>query len=114
MDFVDIIIRDMACKYKIDQRIMRDIVFSPLLFTKRVIKNNQDNMSVRIPHFGMFTQKNATNKAKRLVRTYERIHKYMHENPAYLEEQDSLEECYAAGDYDSMLELGKRIGLKFK
>lgn len=66
MLYKDILIRDLAAKYKKDPRIIEAIVYSPLKFTKRVIENNNDNRAVRIRYFGVFTQKPVFNKRTRM------------------------------------------------
>ena len=104
----------MACKYKIDQRIMKDIVYSPLLFAKRTIKDNQDYISIRIPYFGMFTQKNATNKAKRLVRLHERIWRFAEATEVSEEDLVLTDTLATDGKYDELVVLAKRIGLKVR
>jgi hypothetical protein len=62
----DIIIRDLAAKYKKDPRIIESIVYSPLKFAKKVFEDPCDDRSVRIKYFGVFTQKPVFNKDTRM------------------------------------------------
>lgn len=62
----DIIIRDLAVKYKKDPRIIEKIVYSPLKFAKKVIESPTDNRAVRIKYFGLFVQKPVFNKDTRI------------------------------------------------
>ena len=73
----DIIIRDLAAKYKKDPRIIEAIVYSPLKFTKRVIENPQDDRPVRIKYFGVFTQKVVFNKDTRMKKLISDLRKDM-------------------------------------
>jgi len=73
----DIIIRDLAAKYKKDPRIIEAIVYSPLKFTKRVIENPQDDRPVRIKYFGVFVQKPIFNKNTRMKKLLEDLRKDM-------------------------------------
>jgi hypothetical protein len=71
----DIIIRNLAAKYKKDPRIIEAIVYSPLKFTKRVIENPRDDRPVRIKYFGVFTQKPIFNKTTRMKKLLEDLRK---------------------------------------
>ena len=62
----DILIRDLAAKYKKDPRIIEAIVYSPIKFTKRVMEDHADDRAVRIKYFGLFVQKPIFNKNTRL------------------------------------------------
>ena len=62
MKVEDKIIRSIARKYGKDQRVVRSIVYHPLLITKRVIEDLVDNRPTRIRYFGAFVQKPVKNK----------------------------------------------------
>jgi hypothetical protein len=62
----DVLIRDLAARYKKDPRIIEAIVYSPIKFARKVFENNQDDRSVRIKYFGVFTQKPIFNKNTRV------------------------------------------------
>jgi hypothetical protein len=71
----DIIIRDLAAKYKKDPRIIEAIVYSPLKFTKRVFEDPKDDRPIRIKYFGVFVQKPIFNKNTRMKKLLEDIRK---------------------------------------
>ena len=71
----DIIIRDLAAKYKKDPRIIEAIVYSPLKFTKRVFEDPRDDRPIRIKYFGVFVQKPIFNKNTRMKKLLEDLRK---------------------------------------
>lgn len=73
----DIIIRDLAAKYKKDPRIIEAIVYSPLKFAKKVFEDPKDNRPIRIKYFGVFVQKPIFNKVTRMKKLLEDIRKDM-------------------------------------
>jgi hypothetical protein len=73
----DIIIRDLAAKYKKDPRIIEAIVYSPLKFAKKVFENPVDDRPIRIKYFGVFVQKPIFNKNTRMKKLLEDIRKDM-------------------------------------
>ena len=73
----DIIIRDLAAKYKKDPRIIEAIVYSPLKFTKKVIEDPNDDRPIRIKYFGVFVQKPIFNKDTRMKKLIEDLRKDM-------------------------------------
>ena len=62
MKLEDKIIRGIANKYGKDPRVVREIVYHPLLFTKRRMEDPLEDRPVRIRYFGAFVQKNIKNK----------------------------------------------------
>ena len=56
------IIRKLATKYMKDPRVIREIVYHPFLFTKRVMEDLVDDRPTRIRWFGAFVQKTIKNK----------------------------------------------------
>jgi hypothetical protein len=73
----DIIIRDLAAKYKKDPRIIEAIVYSPLKFAKKVFEDPKDNRPIRIKYFGVFVQKPIFNKVTRMKKLLDDIRKDM-------------------------------------
>lgn len=73
----DIIIRDLAAKYKKDPRIIEAIVYSPLKFAKKVFEDPKDDRPIRIKYFGVFVQKPVFNKDTRMKKLIEDIRKDM-------------------------------------
>ena len=57
MKVQDEIIGRLAKKYGKDARTIREIVYSPLKFAKRIITNPGDTRPVRIRYFGVFVEK---------------------------------------------------------
>lgn len=57
------VISDLAKEYNISPLVVRQIVFSPLRFTTRVIRDPRDHRPIRIPHLGVFTTKRKYLKA---------------------------------------------------
>lgn len=51
----DRFIKDLAKKYNKDERVIRSIVNSPFLFTKRMMMSLDDERPIRIPRIGTFT-----------------------------------------------------------
>ena len=66
MLYQDILIRDLAAKYKRDPRVIAEIVYSPLRFAKKVMNDDTDERAVRVRYFGVFTQKYKDNKKSRM------------------------------------------------
>ena len=66
MTYQEKLIRQLAKKYNIDYRVVKEIVYSPLKFTNRVVTDNTDMRPIRIMYFGVFTQKDRKNKANRM------------------------------------------------
>ena len=77
MIYQDVIIRDLAAKYKKDPRIIEVIVYSPIKFVKKVVNDNIDPRPIRIRYLGVFTQKYIKNKAERMERFIADIEKDM-------------------------------------
>jgi len=53
----DKIIKRLAEKYKKDQRVIKEIIYSPLKFAKRIITDPSENRPIRIRYFGAFIEK---------------------------------------------------------
>jgi hypothetical protein len=77
MLYQDVLIRDLAAKYKKDPRIIESIIYSPLKFAKKVINDDTDNRPIRIRYLGVFTQKHIKNKYNRMERFIEDLEKDM-------------------------------------
>ena len=73
----DVIIRNLAAKYKKDPRIIEAIVYSPLKFAKKVFEDPKDDRPIRIKYFGVFVQKPVFNKDTRMKKLLEDIRKDM-------------------------------------
>lgn len=58
----DRLIRKLAKKYNKDPRIIREVVYSPLKFTSRIVSDPVDMRPVRIRYFGVFTLKHKSAK----------------------------------------------------
>lgn len=61
----EIIIKDLAAKYRKDKRVIERIVYSPLKFFKQVATDDVNYRPVRVRYFGVFVQKNTNNKVGR-------------------------------------------------
>jgi len=77
MLYQDILIRDLAVKYKKDPRIIEAIVYSPFKLAKKVINDDMDDRPIRIRYLGVFTQKHNMNKTNRMERLIKDIEKDM-------------------------------------
>ena len=66
MKFQDQLIKNLASRYNKDERVIKEIVYSPLKFTNRLIQSPKDNRPVRIRYFGAFVQKTKFNKSLKL------------------------------------------------
>lgn len=77
MLYQEILIRDLAAKYKKDVRIVEAIAYSPLKFAKTIINDEYDERPMRIRYLGVFTQKKKLNKTNRMIRIIEDIEKDM-------------------------------------
>ena len=51
------LIKELAEKYGIDIRVVRQMVYYPYLFTKHLIVSDEDNRPVRHRHLGVFLLK---------------------------------------------------------
>jgi nucleoid DNA-binding protein len=60
--YQDRLIRALAKKYNKDERVIREIVYSPLKFTNRVISDPLDMRPIRIRYFGVFALKHKNAK----------------------------------------------------
>lgn len=62
----DLLIKELAKKYNIDYRVCKAVVNSPFLYLKDLVTDDVKEEGIRIPYFGMFTQKGGyKNKAMR-------------------------------------------------
>ena len=66
MNYQDKLIRKIGKKYNLDWRVVQEVVYSPLKFTNRIVKDPTDMRPVRIMYFGIFTQKPTKNKLSRM------------------------------------------------
>jgi hypothetical protein len=71
----DLIIKNLALKYKKDPRIIEAIVYSPLKFAKKVFEDPKDDRPIRIKYFGVFVQKPIFNKDTRMKKLLEDLRK---------------------------------------
>lgn len=110
----DVLIRDMACKYHMTERTMKEIVYSPIYFAKRVVKDNNDIRPVRIPFLGLFAQKEGFNKSRRLNSVYEKSKAFIISNNLGEDALNKLGEYYAEGSFDGIIEYMKTLGLNIK
>lgn len=67
----DKIVRELAKKYKIDYRLCKAVVDSPLLYFKSLVTDDYIEHGVRISHFGAFCQKGGYNN--KAMRTGKRV-----------------------------------------
>ena len=65
MNYQEKLIRKLAKKYNLDHRVVKDVVYSPLKFTNRIVQHPTDMRAVRIMYFAVFTQKTKRNKESR-------------------------------------------------
>jgi nucleoid DNA-binding protein len=56
------ILKKLAKKYNLDQRLVKNIVYYPIKFAKEKISDPVNTRPVRIRYFGVFTQKHIVNK----------------------------------------------------
>jgi hypothetical protein len=112
----DVLIRDMACKYHMTERTMKEIVYSPIYFAKRVVKDNNDIRPVRIPFLGLFAQKESFNKSRRLSSVYERSKAFIVKGDIANKDKalNKIEEYYTNGLFDELVDYMKSIGMKVK
>jgi len=66
MDYQDKLINKLGKKYNIDPRVVKQVVYSPLKFTNRVVQDPADMRPVRIMYYCVFTQKPSKNKMSRM------------------------------------------------
>lgn len=114
MAYQDILIRDMACKYKMTITQMRQLVYSPFHLARHVITDDSNYHSIRVPYFGLFTQKIKTNKANRLARVKGKVVEHVQGNNLPPDLLVTIEELYEARDYEGLLQLAEEIGVDIK
>ena len=73
----DKVIRDLAKELGKDERVIRDIVNSPFLFTKKTMMSLEDERPIRLPYFGAFHQRFGKTKEKRMYLMLTSILKYL-------------------------------------
>lgn len=71
MNYQDALIKDLAKKYQIDPRIVKEVVYYPIRFTRDIIRDDTDIKPIRIKYFGVFTQKIVKNKMNKLNHMFE-------------------------------------------
>ena len=67
------LIRDVAKQFELDVRVVREIVYYPLLFVKNRMRNDNSEVPIRLRNLGAFdlrTTKGKLNKAAERVVTY--------------------------------------------
>ena len=67
MKYQDRLIKDIAKKYNKDPRVIKEIVFSPIKFTNRVVSDPFDLRPVRVRYFGVFTLKHKDAKMNMFI-----------------------------------------------
>ena len=67
------IIEEMVSKFNLDKRVLREVCYYPIRFTKRVMEDPADPRPIRIRYFGVFTQKNKFNKDKHMKDYYDKL-----------------------------------------
>ena len=67
------VIEEMVDKFKLDKRILREVCYYPMKFTKRIMEHPSDSRPVRIRYFGVFTQKNKHNKDTHMKDYYDKL-----------------------------------------
>lgn len=105
-DIINKIHKDLSLRHRLDKRVIREITFHPLLFSKRMIESGDDK-AIMIRYFGKFVPKttinNKTNAMKYIYKTL----------------SDNLEELYGAlpEDYydifDKKSKLKKELDIAF-
>ena len=73
----DKIIRELSKQLGKDERVIRDIVNSPFLFSKKIMMSLEDERPIRLPRFGAFHQRFGISKEKRLFLMLTSIVKYL-------------------------------------
>jgi len=71
VDFQRRLLTKLANKYGIDKRIVKEVVYSPLKFTRDIISDDVDERPIRIRYFGAFIQKKNSNKSSRMNTMFE-------------------------------------------
>jgi hypothetical protein len=109
----DRLIRKLAKKYDKDPRIIKELVYSPLKFTSRIVSDPVDMRPVRIRYFGVFTLKHKDakdnlfkNRVKRLKSSMSKTLVIM-SSMGYLIKNDSsvnriLDEALDVRDYEKI------------
>jgi len=63
---MDDVIKELALKYNMDWRVIKLICYHPLLFTKHIIEDTEDERAIMIRYFGKFVLKyNKTKEDKK-------------------------------------------------
>lgn len=73
----DKIIKELSKQLGKDERVIRDIVNSPFLFSKKIMMSLEDEHPIRLPRFGVFHQRFGKTKEKRLSLMLTSIVKYL-------------------------------------
>lgn len=89
----DKIIDQLAFKYGLDKRVVREVVYYPLLFTNRVMNDPKDDRPIRIKHLGVFAYRGSRNKSVIEKPKYDLIIQHAEElfNIHYNEEFETLD-----------------------
>lgn len=58
------LIEQLAFKYGLDKRVVHEIVYYPMSFTKQVMNDPEDDTPVRIKHLGVFAYRGSRTKEK--------------------------------------------------
>ena len=114
MNWQDVLIRDMACKYHMTEQTMKEIVYSPIYFAKKVIRNNNDIRPIRVPLLGLFAEKKGFNKSQRLNSAYEKSKAFVISKGLGEDVLNKIEELYSKGLFDELVDYVKTLGLTIK
>ena len=96
------------------QQEMKQLVYSPFLLAKRVIKDDSNYHSIRIPYLCLLTQKVSTNKEKRLNRLKNRIIKHIQTNNLPGDLLILVDKLSKDRDFAAMILLADEVGLATK
>ena len=82
-DITNKIQKDLSLRYRLDKRVIKEITFHPLLFSKRIIESGDDK-AIMLHYFGKFAPKVG-------IHSKESAMKYMHKTLL-----DNINELYGA------------------
>ena len=80
---MDEVIKELALKYDKDPRVIKLICYHPLLFSKHVIEDPEDERAIMIRYFGKFILKYNKNSESKKTN----VDKYLHRKSIALEKK---------------------------
>jgi hypothetical protein len=88
------LVNQLAFKYGMDKRVVHEIVYYPLLFTKNVMNDPKDDTPIRIKHLGVFAYRGSRTKEKIERPKFDMLMQNSEElyDTHYKEEYESLDE----------------------